>query len=175
MRRLADFDVDDVSACSDVLRRLGGDSPTMEGAASQIAHYLYDEFAGDDGERALALARVYKTHPYGKLPADLQDFAGGILGEAPRADMRCLTLLGTAGDLPEWNDRRSSKGHQSIPLASEAVVAQLPMVSQLMTSPPRGLPVIRPDRAKVRELSQRTYDVFHVPVALGSPHVPAQN
>ena len=78
MRRIADFDVDDVSECSDVLRGLGGGVPTMEGAASRIAKYLYDEFAGDDGARALALARVYKTHPYEALPPDLQDFVGGL-------------------------------------------------------------------------------------------------
>lgn len=176
MRRLDEFDVDDVSACSDILRGLGGDAATMEGAASLIAHYLYDELGGNDGERALALARVYKTHAYGALPADLQDFAGGILGGAPRPDMRCLTLLGTAGDLPAWNDRRASEGHQAIPLASEAVVAQLPMVAQLIEQ--LGLEVshvIRPDPDNARELSQRTYDVFHVPVALGSPYVPAQD
>jgi hypothetical protein len=176
LRRLADFDVDDVSACSDVLRGIGGGTPTMEDAASSIARYLYDELADGDGERALALVRVYKTHPYGDLPSDLQDFAVGILGAAPRPDMRCLTLLGTAGDLPAWNDRRASAGHQSIPLASEAMVAQLPMVAQLIEQ--LGLEVshvIRPDPARVRELSQRTYDVFHVPVALGSPYVPAQD
>jgi hypothetical protein len=176
MRRLADFDVDDVSECSDVLRALGGGVPTMEAAASRIAHYLYDEFAGDDGARALALARVYKTHPYDRLPPDLQDFAGGILGAAPPPDLRCLTLLGTAGDLPQWNDRNASEGHRSIPLASEAMVAQLPMVAQLIEQ--LGLEVshvIRPDPRRARELSQRTYDVFHVPVALGSPYVPGQD
>jgi hypothetical protein len=176
VRRLADFDVDDVSECSDVLRSLGGGAPTMEDAASRIAHYLYDELCDDDGGRALALARVYKTHPYRDLPPDLQDFAGGILGGVPSPDLRCLTLLGTAGDLPEWNDRRASQGHQSIPLASEAMVAQLPMVAQLIEQ--LGLEVshvVRPDPQRTRELSQRTYDVFHVPVALGSPHVPAQD
>jgi two-component system NtrC family sensor kinase len=176
VRRLADFDVDDVSECSDALRGLAGDAGTMEEAAAGIARYLYDELGDEQGGRALALARVYKTHPFGALPPDLQDFAGGVLGEQPAAEMRCLTLLGTAGDVAEWNDPRFSQGHRAIPLASEAMVAQLPMVVQLITQ--LGLEVshvIRPDPRHVRELSQRTYDVFHVLDAPGNPHLPAQD
>jgi hypothetical protein len=176
MRSLADFDVDDVSECSDDLRGLARDARTMEEAAAGVARYLYDELRDENGERALALVRVYKTHPFGALPDDLQDFAGGILGERPFDDLRCLTLLGTAGDAPEWNDRRSSEGHRAIPLASEAMVEQLPMVAQLITQ--LGLEVshvVRPDPRYARELAQRTYDVFHVPDAFGSPHLPAQD
>jgi hypothetical protein len=176
MRSIAGFDVDDVSECSDVLRGLGGGVGSMEEAASRIAHYLADELADDEGAPALALARVYKTHPYKGLPADLQDFAGGILGEPAPGDLRCLTLLGTAGELPAWNDRRLSDGHKAIPLVSEPMVEQLPMVVQLIMQLGLELSsVIRPELDTARELSQRTYDVFHVPDALGSPHIPAQD
>lgn len=177
MRRLAELDVDDVSVCSDAIRGLGSGAATMEEAASLVAHYLHDELGDEHGNRVLALVRVYKTHAYAALPADLREFAHGLLGvEPPPADLRCLTLLGTAGDLPEWNDRRASAGHRAIPLVSEPMVEQLPMVVQLITQ--LGLDVasvVRPDPSRAAALAQRTYDVFHVPVAAGSPHVPAQD
>ena len=176
MRAIATFDVDDVRACSEVLRGLGRDSPSMEAAAADVVRYLYDELGDGHGNRACALVRLYKTHPYGKLPPSLREFAGDVLGDVPDDDVRCFTLLGTAGDEPEWNDPRRSQGHQAIPLPSEQLVEQLPMVLQLITQ--LGLEVasvVRPDPGATRELSQRTYDVFHVPEAAGSPHVPAQD
>jgi hypothetical protein len=176
LRDIAAFDAEDVRACSDVIRALGNDASSMEDAASRVAHYLYGELGDADGARACALVRVYKTHAYGKLPNELREFAGDVLGDVPDDRVRCFTLLGTAGDEPSWNDRRRSEGHQAIPLPSEQLVAQLPMVLQLITQ--LGLEVstiVEPDPAVTRELSQRTYGVFHVPEALGSPHVPAQD
>ena len=35
--------------------------------------------------------------------------------------------------------------------------------------------VVRPDPQRVAELSRRTYEIFHVPDAVGSPYVPAQD
>lgn len=50
-----------------------------------------------------------------------------------------LTLLGTRGDLREWNDRRASRGHQAIPLLSAAFVDEIPMVSRLLKD--LGVPI----------------------------------
>ena len=160
------FGVDDVRRFGDEIRTLGTGASSMEGAAQEVARYLYDELHG------CALVRLYKTHRFADLPRDLQDFVGA----PPGPDVRCLTLLGTAGDEPAWNDRRRSEGHQAIPLPSEDVVRQLPMVLQLITQ--LGLDVetvMRPEPARARELAQRTYDVFHVPDAEASPYVPAKD
>jgi hypothetical protein len=176
VRDIARFDTDDVRECGDVLRGIGAGVASMEQAASAVVRYLYDELGDGSGGRACPLVRLYKTHPYGGLPRDVQEFAAGVLDEAPAGDVRCLTLLGTAGDVPAWNDRRRSSGHQSIPLPSEQLVEQLPMVRQLITQ--LGLSVstvIRPDPQHARTLAQQTYDVFHVEEAQGSPHVPAQD
>jgi hypothetical protein len=172
LHRLAAFDVEDVRICGDALRTIGAGADSMEAAAQRVAAHLYDVLRDDDGGRACALVRVYKTHRYGALPADLREFAGDGLDP----ETRCLTLLGTAGDVPAWNDRRASQGHKAIPLVSEHAVEQLPMVLQLITQ--LGLDVsavVRPDPTIARELSQRTYDVFHVLDAAASPHVPAKD
>ena len=81
------------------------------------------------------LARCFKTLALGELPADLQAVARGAAAESvPTPETRCLTLLGSAGDQPEWNSRRGSMGHRAIPLVSEQVVLSLPMVSRLTKS-----------------------------------------
>jgi hypothetical protein len=99
-----------------------------------------------------------------------------VVGEPVADDVRCLTLLGTAGDDHAWNDRRNSRDHQAIALPSAQVVEQLPMVAQLITQLGLELTsVVRPDPTEARELSQRTYDVFHVADAPASPYVPAKD
>src|SRR2546421_415537 len=62
-----------------------------------------------------------------------QDCARRFLGDAaPWSMMKCLTLLASAGDLPAWNSRHTSVGHQAIPLASPEMLHRLPMISQLV-------------------------------------------
>jgi len=120
--------------------------------------------------------RFYKTHPYDGLDAELQRFATVQLGGAPpRADMRCLTLLASAGDQEAWNSRHTSRGHKAIPLPSADAVRRAPMVMRLIED--LGLDVESVIRGAAR-LAQtgdtRTYDVFHVEHAAGSPYIPAQ-
>jgi hypothetical protein len=176
VRDLSAFTIDDVSELGDVIRGLGGDAGSMEAAAGEITRYLYSELRDGAGGGAAALVRLYKTHPFGELPPDLQHFAREASATALAPEVRCLTLLATTGDLPEWNDRTLSAGHKTIPLPSEQMVLRLPMIAQLIIQ--LGLDidvVIRPHEAPLRQLSQRTYDVFHVGSAAGSPYIPAQD
>jgi hypothetical protein len=89
--------------------------------------------------------------------------------------VKCLTLLGTAGSRPEWNSRMRSLGHQAIPLETVEMVEQAPMVVQLIRQ--LGLEVtdvISPTPAVMQGLDGKSYGVFYVPRAAGSPHIPAQ-
>jgi hypothetical protein len=90
--------------------------------------------------------------------------------------MKCLVLLATAGDEPQWNDRHSSQGHQAIPLPSDQVVAKLPMVAQLVQQ--FGLQisdVVQPSPELLVKFGQSSFNVFHVAEAEGSEYVPAQD
>jgi hypothetical protein len=168
---LSGFSGDDLTRFGDTIRAIPHDARTMEDAARRVADFFWGELSGD-----LALVRVYKTHPYGLLPADLQEFAAHLSGGAPAPDVRCLTLLGTRGLEPAWNDRRDSEGHKAIPLPSAEFVERLPMVAGLVRQ--LGLEiedVVRPQKGRVVALAQRTYDVFHVPDAAGSEYLPAQD
>jgi hypothetical protein len=177
MYDLRDISEAEVSECGAALSELGAGSGSMEETANRIVRCLYDQLgAGVSGERACALVRFYKTHAYGGLPPDLQAFANGILGdEAGSDDMKCLTLLATVGQNAKWTSRANSEGHKAIPLPSEDFVGRIPMISRLVTQ--LGLELgqlLRPDPTILLDLHERTYNVFHVDEAVGSPYIPAQ-
>jgi hypothetical protein len=177
---LSKFGLGEMLKCSLEIRRVARNESTMETSAQRIARFLYDDLVTTDGDRACALVRVYKTHPFGGLPDDLQRFARRALkstdvGIEATPDMRCLALLATAGDDPSWNERHLSKGHQAIPLASPQIVQRAPMIAQLIHEFGLRLSdVLAPSPDIVRKLEGKTYGVFHVEEAKDSPYIPAQ-
>jgi hypothetical protein len=165
----------DLDAMADVIRGLPNSTASVEEAAQVAARCMFDGLHTEDGGRASLLVRIYKTHRYGALPADLQEFAASLLDEPPADETRCLTLLGTAGVAPAWNHRSESAGHKAIPMPTEDFVERLPMVSQLVTQLGLDLAtVVRPTQ-EMTKLAQQTYGVFHVEEAAGSPYLPAQD
>jgi len=159
------------------LRRFGDGAQSLEEVADKIVHYLYDQaLSRTTNQRACVLVRLFKTHPFGELNDELREFAAKMLGNvSPSPDMKCLTLLATAGERPEWNSRTTSDGHKAIPLPSELVVQSAPMISQLLSQLGLSFSALqKPDAALMLDTEQSAFNVFHVPEALGSPHVPAQ-
>ena len=174
---LVNFTIRDMTECGKVLRNIGKGAKSMEEVASRIVHHLYDNLTdGKSGNRACSLVRFFKTHGYEKLDDELQSFSKSILGDGPfLPDMKCLTLMATVGENPEWNSRRTSKGHKSIPLLSEQAVHQIPMIQTLIKQLGLSLSmVIKPDPNLLLDTEQRTYNVFYVSEALGSLHIPDQ-
>jgi two-component system NtrC family sensor kinase len=175
---LSTFDLAAMLRCGLDLRRETQGAASMEEAARAVVRYFYDSCVDpESGERQCALVRFYKTHAYGALEPGLQAFVRGVLGaRRPRDEMKCLVLLATAGDEPAWNHRRRSRGHQAIPLPSRQIVEQAPMIAQLIRELGLDLDdVVRPRTDLIRGLEGKTYNVFHVPEALGSPYIPAQD
>ena len=174
---LTNFDLHAMLRCGRELRDAVRSAESVEEAARDAVRYFYDACIEPVSEqRSCVLVRFYKTHAYGELPPDLQDFAAGLLAGAPAGPtMQCLTLLATAGARPEWNDRRLSRGHRAVPLPSSEIVEQAPMIAQLVRQ--MGLDiatVVRPSPDLLRSAEGRTYSVFHVEEAAGSPFIPAQ-
>jgi hypothetical protein len=174
---LAHFGLKEMLRCGLDLRKGAGEAATLEELAQGVVHYLYDSCRTDSGDRECVLARFYKTHAYGELPGELQTFARGVLGSTPPTpELQCLTLLATAGDKPGWNARRASRGHQAIPLPSVQMVEQAPMIAELIRA--MGLDVravVTPQTELIRGMEGKTFNVFFVPDAAGSPHIPAQD
>lgn len=169
-----------ISELADEVRTASAGSGSMERAARCLCRHLYERLATPEGERACVLVRCYTTLPFGGLPDDLQRFArrahGTVAITPPEPGMRCLVLLATVGDEPAWNDRRSSVGHQAIPLPSPYVVERAPMIARLVRELGLDLTqVVRPAVAGGGLVGDPFLGVFHVAEAAGSPFIPAQD
>jgi hypothetical protein len=171
------FTLADMVRCGSALRRLTAESDSIERGAQRTARFLYDHLrAKATNERCCALVRFFKTLPYAGLSQELRSFALSVVpGTTIAAETKCLTLMASAGDQPQWNSRRTSKSHQSIPLVSAAMVERFPMIAQLVRQLGLTVNEVVDHRLEIlRELEQRKFGIFHVPDAAGSPYIPAQ-
>jgi hypothetical protein len=91
----------------------------LEEGAQALATELYARF-----EESVVLARVFLTVRFDGLPADVRAFVESLARSTGKATgalpgvMPVLSLVGTRGEEGGWNARRSSRGHQGIPLMS---------------------------------------------------------
>ena len=165
----ANFTLHDVTDYAARFRSMGVGPRTMEEVAQAAVRFVVEDLDGT------AMARLYKTQPFATLPEELQRWAAAQSAIEPGPETRCLTLLATAGDLPEWNDRKASKGHQAIPLVSREFIQRAPMVASLIAQ--FGLDpesVLNPRASRLTTMVEQRYGVFHVEHASGSQSVPAQ-
>ena len=177
MFRLPHFTANDMMGCRAALKQAAGGAKSMEEAADAMVRLLHDELADDEGHgRATVLVRLYKTHPFGALDSDLQSFARACPGgDEVTDDTRCLTLLATSGVEEAWRSRHRSEGHRAIPLPSPRAVERFPMIAQLIRQlGVDAATVVDPDPGIFVDEVERSFNVFHVPVAAGSPHIPDQ-
>jgi hypothetical protein len=165
--------------CGLALRHLGNNATSMEDVSHRIIEYFNEHFIDkQSGEKSCVLVRFFKTHSYRKLTPQLQEYAQQFLSNDVVAEnLKCLTLLATAGKLPEWNSRHKSIGHKAIPLSNEEVISRIPMIYQLIQQfglNPSNV-VTQPNPHLLNDLEQRMYNVFYIPDALGSPFIPSQS
>jgi len=140
-----------------------GKARALEDAAQTLAEAVVGQFSD-----SVTLARVFVTLPFEGLPPDVHTFAqtlaeGAHVESELRPDTRILSLVGTSGKEPEWNDRRRSKGHVGIPLSSARFVAGIPMISRLLKE--LGVPIEWIDRRDTEIVTKKLGDVsglFHV-------------
>ncbi|HUR15611.1 MAG TPA: SpoIIE family protein phosphatase [Mycobacteriales bacterium] len=163
---------DAVRACSE-LRTCTRGASSLEAAAQRVVTHLRSAFVDPEtGASAFVLARVFKTEELRNLPPALAEVGRAAHAAGPRD--RFLTLLATAGDEPQWCDRRQSLHHQLIPVLSAETVEQAPMVSALVRELGVGIDAVV-HGASEAESMRVDFGVFHVERALGSSRVPAQD
>jgi hypothetical protein len=177
MYNLTNFEQDDMLNCAIALRNIDLGAKSMEEVADRMVRYLYENLIDQQtGQPACALVRFFKTHPYRDLNQSLQEAACDILGtRSIIPTTKCLTLLATAGDEPHWNSRHKSAGHKAIPLVDRDFIERAPMISQLIKQ--FGLEaeaILKPDPKLILDLQRTKFNVFYVPEALGSAHIPTQ-
>ena len=176
---LATFDLNDMIECGRAVRALCASCSSMEEAARQIVqHFRRTLVDPRSGLPNCPLVRCFKTHPLSQLPPSLAASARSTLNRPrdPGPDLPCLTLLATAGDDPQWNDRQSSRGHAAIPLESAEMVERAPMIASLLRQ--MGLTLeaaVSLDPQLILDADRNTCNVFHVENAVNHPSIPAQD
>ena len=177
MYHLRSFHLRHMTACGAVLRRLGTGAISIQEVAHRLVRHLYTSFTMDQtGEPACALIRLFKTTPYGLLTPDLQALADRKLQpQQPSPSLPCLTLLASAGLHPGWNDPALSSRFRVLPLNGPEVLERLPMFHQLFNQLGFTLPHASTSNENVLlDPGEHGFNVFHIPEAPGSPHVPEQ-
>lgn len=177
MYDLAHFRLSDLIHCGSAIRRLHAGAGSLEEAAGRIVRYLHDSLEiGSTGQKACALIRCFKSCRYSELDGDLQSFVRRQFGEAPLApDQLCLALLATAGDRPEWNLRRHSSKHRALLLVPTGQDTTPSLTWQVVRE--MGLDaqeLLHSEPSELAALEQRSYGVFHIFDAAGSPYIPDQ-
>ncbi|MGP0021394.1 MAG: hypothetical protein ACLPHP_22695 [Candidatus Sulfotelmatobacter sp.] len=175
---LEDFTHHEMMELGSILREIGDQAKSMDDASAQIVRCLYENLVSkQSGKNGCALVRFFKSQSFATLEDELRQIAQASLGSSPATpEMKCLVLLATSGERSEWNVRSQSKGHRVIPLPNEAAIQGAPMIAQLVAQ--MGLDVgalVRSDSALMLNQFRTEFNVFHVPAALGSLYVPAQD
>jgi hypothetical protein len=132
MARFASYSVEDVAALRARVEDEIGESASFQQACQKFVDILYEEL-----KSSAVLFRVFATIDFERLPEKEKAFvldlarARGFLPEL-QAKTTVVTLLGSRGRRPPWNQRLRSERHLAIPLTSASFIKTIPMVSRLM-------------------------------------------
>ncbi|MDQ1271976.1 MAG: hypothetical protein QG591_606 [Planctomycetota bacterium] len=178
MYDLTNFTIQDMTQCGDALEHLGYKAKDIEALADSVVRYFYDHLIDRrTGEKSSALVRFFMTYPYESLDEELRQLARNMPGGQLLTNATsCLVLLASVGVQPEWNSKKLSKGHRVIPLVDKQTVDRHPMIAQLVYQLGIDIDnVLHPRPTLEIELESKIFNVFHVPDALGSRHIPTQD
>lgn len=153
----------------------------LEQAAQALVNALHTQF-----QESVVLARVYFTVPFDALPEPNKAFVQQLAesagaGSNLKGTTPVLSLIGTAGQEADWNDRRKSKGHIGIPLISAAFVDAIPMISRLLKELGVPLDWVDTQDAEIIKKMDRAAGLFFVENAAeatdhqGRKIIPAQD
>ena len=150
----------------DLQNRIAGEvsgCTSLEEAAQVYMSILYEALT-----ESITLTRLFATIPFEDLPESNKESvinlarSAGISEKLKRQTM-ILSLLGSRGSKPEWNDRRNSQGHVGIPLASSDFIEKIPMMSRLLKQLGAGIDWIdSEDTGIVAKTFKNISGVFHV-------------
>ena len=134
MSKLSEATAEEISRVFEEAIRGVSDGDAFERAAHATVRRIRDAWPA-----SIALARIFVTVPMNALPPSnrraVEAFADarGVSAELTH-DTPVISLVGTAGDLPEWNDRARSVAHVGIPMTSPSFLEEIPMMAGLLAS-----------------------------------------
>jgi hypothetical protein len=129
---ISKLSIRDVIKLQNKIKGIADEYNSLADAAQQYMSILYDEL-----KESIILTRLFITIPFKDLPKSNKEFVTALAHSSGaskqiKEETLVLSLLGSRGAKPEWNDRRRSKGHVGIPLASSDFIDKIPMMSRLL-------------------------------------------
>ena len=132
MTSINNFKYEDSLQIQNVIEGFHNQFGTIEQTGQEFMNLLYNKLTD-----SIVLCRFFLTVELVNLPDENRRFVNNLTKPFKiknKLDLNSLvlTLLGTKGENPEWNDRRNSKGHIGIPLLSADFIDKIPMMSRLL-------------------------------------------
>ncbi len=163
MTKISNLEITQIVPFINKVKDSVGNCASLEEAAQRTVDMVYNEYSD-----SLVLLRLYATVPFGRLPDFNRNFVTQLaqsnnISSQIRDNTMVLSLMGTRGIFPSWNDRRKSNGHVGIPLASATFIDQVPMMSRLLKEVGLDLSWIeRQDSSMIIDAMGRVSGVFYV-------------
>ena len=116
-----------------------GQKDSFEDTAQSCLMSMYKEF-----KDSIVLTRMFLTVPYSDLPDTNKNFVMDLsekmgVSELIRPDIPVLSLVASMGVEADWQSRKTSQRHLSIPLVSSKFIQQIPMMMGLISEITGGL------------------------------------
>jgi len=132
MTVLSDIEIEDFKTLEAFFLQKKNSFKSFEEAAQYCISSFQSKF-----KESVVLARMFVTVPYVRLPDRNKKFVDKLatvnnISGLIKDDTSILSLVGTAGEEQAWFDRKNSKGHIGIPLASGDFIDSIPMMSRLL-------------------------------------------
>ena len=136
MYDLTQFSLRDMSEFGLTLRQISKDADNIEDVSNRIIQYLDQNLIDQKtGKKSCALVHFFTTHAYGELPKNSQKSVNGYFeSEQPDPQLKCLTLLASTGQYPDWNSGESYQKNLVIPLGNEHEISGIDLMSKLIQS-----------------------------------------
>jgi signal transduction histidine kinase len=168
----------DVVRCIAQVRELAAIAASIEHFAQGLMECCQHTFrVPNASDPEIVLGRCFVACPFRELSDEVQAWLqqGEDRINDPSTGL-CLSLVGSAGLVAGWNDPTMSSRYRAIPMDSKQFAVRFPMFAEVF----RQIGISVEDRrfgAGVMNIGAvgGGCNVFHVPLAIGSPFIPAQN
>jgi hypothetical protein len=149
MTKISDMQTNSFKELQKMIRDQKDSFTSYEDAAQEFMGKFYEKFSD-----SVVLSRIFLTAPYSKLPLKNKQFVDKLtqihsLTDLVNDNTLILSLVGSAGLENEWHDRKNSKNHVGIPLASADFIDEVPMMSRLLKQLGLNLNYIASDDTKL--------------------------
>ena len=106
------------------------DKSNLEQVAQELMKTLCQTIVTNNDNSAIVLGRLFKSCSYSDLTEDIQNYIQHKEDtNAITPESKFLTLLGTWGELEEWQHREESKNYKAFSLNDRNVLYKFPMLS----------------------------------------------